>query len=215
MMFLPLARPGLMVCLLALPLLSWAGRPQVVDDAGVNDTGQGHVETWWTHGPQGVRVFSVAPAYAPMDGVELAMAHNRDLAGRDHSWQAQAKIQITPSQEDGCNFAVSLAQQQVRHQAHLSAVNGLMSCHRGPWSMHVNLGGVRPSGESLARTWGVGLEHRWDGWALILETYGQRHTRPTLQLGARTWLTPQWQLDGSVGAQGGHGIVTLGVKYQF
>lgn len=214
-----LSQPFVLRCLtasvLVLPLLSWAGRPQVVDDAGVNDTGHGHVEVWWTHGPSGVRGFTAAPAYAPLDGVELSVAHNRDLAGRDHSWLAQAKIQITPSQEEGCNFAVALGQLHVYQQGSTSLVNGLMSCNRGPWSLHANLGGLRAPASPLARTWGLGLEHRWDSWTLILEAFGQRHTQPTLQLGARTWLTPAWQLDASVGAQGGRGVATLGVKYQF
>jgi hypothetical protein len=48
-----------------------AGRPLTVDDANVNEVGEGHVEGWWTRAPDGSRSWTVAPAYAPMKNLEL------------------------------------------------------------------------------------------------------------------------------------------------
>ena len=41
-----------------------AGRPLTVDDANVNDLGEGHVEGWWTRAPGDSRSWAVAPAYS-------------------------------------------------------------------------------------------------------------------------------------------------------
>ena len=41
-----------------------AGRPLTVDDANVNEVGEGQVEGWWTRSPNGARSWTVAPAYA-------------------------------------------------------------------------------------------------------------------------------------------------------
>lgn len=55
-----------------------AGRPLTVDDANVNDVGEGQVEGWWTRSPNGSRSWTVAPAYAPIKNVELGAGISRD-----------------------------------------------------------------------------------------------------------------------------------------
>lgn len=40
---------------LVCTLQAQAGRPLTVDDANVNDAGEGHVEGWWTRAPNGLR----------------------------------------------------------------------------------------------------------------------------------------------------------------
>lgn len=61
-----LARKLLVLSAAALPLVARAGRPIMVDDAGVNDAGAGHLEIWFERGPGGHRAWTAAPAYAPM-----------------------------------------------------------------------------------------------------------------------------------------------------
>jgi hypothetical protein len=80
-----------------------AGRPLTVDDANVNDTGAGHVETWWARAADGTRSWNVAPAYAPVEGLELAAVMARELRTGHVTQNIQAKFRITPSQDNGCN----------------------------------------------------------------------------------------------------------------
>lgn len=63
-----LARKLLVLSAAALPLVAHAGRPMMVDDAGVNHAGAGHLETWFERGPGGHRAWTAAPAYAPHRG---------------------------------------------------------------------------------------------------------------------------------------------------
>ena len=97
----------LIACMLALaPLLAHAGRPLMVDDAGVNDAGAGHIETWFERGPGGARAWTAAPAYAPLPGLELGAALSRDTTARATVLRLQAKWQFTrPADGGGCYHA--------------------------------------------------------------------------------------------------------------
>ena len=79
-----------------------AGRPLTVDDANVNDAGEGHVEGWWTRAPNGSRSWTVAPAYAPIQNVELGAGIAREQKTGLETLNVQAKFRITESQENGC-----------------------------------------------------------------------------------------------------------------
>ena len=62
---------------------TWAGRPLDVDDAGVNAKGHGHVELWQTRAADGTRNWTIAPAFAPIEGFEVAYVRNTDNSSRD------------------------------------------------------------------------------------------------------------------------------------
>ena len=79
------------------------GRPLTVDDANVNEVGEGHVEGWWTRAPNGSRSWTVAPAYAPIQNVELGAGIAREQKTGLETQNIQAKFRITPSQDKGCN----------------------------------------------------------------------------------------------------------------
>ncbi len=82
---------GAVVLLLGALGHAHAGRPLGVDDAGVNDAGHGHLEMWW-EGPRGERgTVLAAPAYAPIEGLELGALLARDLQGHATLQGVQAK----------------------------------------------------------------------------------------------------------------------------
>ena len=56
-----------------------AGRPLTVDDANVNEVGAGQLETWHARQADGVNVWTVAPAYGLMEGVEIGASWSRDI----------------------------------------------------------------------------------------------------------------------------------------
>lgn len=195
-----------------------AGRPLVVDDANVNDTGKGHVEIWHTRA-EGVRMLSLAPAYAPIDGLELAASVSRDSGADARQTALQLKWRITPSQENGCNVGTSagVAWSRVAGQrARTPYLNGLASCNLGGTaSVHLNLGVVREDGGGTTRNGGVAVEREFGPVTGHLEWFGAQGTKPTLNLGLRGMLTDTLQLDGSIGRGDGVTITTLGVKVLF
>lgn len=167
-----------------------AGRPLSVDDANVNDTGAGHVEMWAAHAP-GSTVLNVAPAFAPIDGVELAVALGRDTKSKVNTSTLQLKWRITPSQEAGCNVATSFGATRISDGGgHQRFLNGLATCNfGGQGSIHFNVGVVKPSGEGSVKTWGVAYEREMGALTPHVEFFGAKGSKPTAQVGARTKLT--------------------------
>jgi hypothetical protein len=53
-------------------------------------------------------VLNLAPAYAPIDGLEISGVLSRDTTNRVNAQSVQAKWRITPSKEKGCNVAAVL-----------------------------------------------------------------------------------------------------------
>jgi len=141
----------LLVPALALAALSsaWAGRPLAVDDANTNDAGHGHVEAWATRVP-GLTVLTVAPAYAPIDGLEFGAAYARENGSGVHATTLQLKWRITASRDDGCNLGLSLGGSRLSHGGgRVGFANLLGSCNGvAGGSVHLNLGQAKASGES-------------------------------------------------------------------
>ena len=217
----PCPRSFRSVSLLAVVLAAasgpaWAGRPLSVDDANTNDAGAGHVEMWVSRAP-GSTVLNVAPAYAPVDGLEFGVAASRDTSSKVTVGTVQLKWRITPSQEVGCNLGTSLGASRVSDGGgHLRFLNGLVSCNfGGQGSVHLNLGVVKPSGDSSAKTWGVAYERETGPVTPHLEFFGEKGGKPTAQVGLRGQLAEAWQLDGTVGRHDGQTLYSVGVKFQF
>ena len=68
---------GLTVAALLFGTHAWAGRPLTVDDAGMNDKGNGHVELWYAADNRGFRQFSIAPAYAAFENIAVPSFRGR------------------------------------------------------------------------------------------------------------------------------------------
>jgi hypothetical protein len=193
-----------------------AGRPLTVDDANVNDVGEGHVEGWWTRGPSGSRSWTVAPAYSPIQNVELGAGMARDPKTKLETVNVQAKFRITPSQENGCNVGAVVGSSRTTGETSKGYVNALFSCnHVRLGSLHTNLGLFDVSSSQRIGTWGLAWERAYGDVTAHVEVYGQQHDKPTWATGLRTNILPKLQLDGSVGRQAGQNLVTIGTKWMF
>ncbi|MDI1340227.1 hypothetical protein [Polaromonas sp.] len=219
MVFMPpffLFRPLLVASSLLACLSAHAGRPLTVDDANTDDAGTGHVEGWYARQPGHAHTWTVAPAYAPVDGLELGAAVTRDRSAATTSQALQAKWRITPSQEAGCNAAAVLGATQTRGQSGTTPyLNGLLSCNSSWGATHVNLGGQRPAGGPGVATWGLAHEREFGAATVHVEAFGQRLAKPTFQVGARTHLTQRLQLDATVGRSKRETLLSVGLKQSF
>ena len=204
-------------------LLGWgfvlsvqAGRPLSVDDANVNDVGEGHVEGWWTRGPSGARSWTIAPAYSPVQNVELGAGLAREQKTGLETQNIQAKFRITPSQENGCNAGAVIGTARTTGDVSKGYVNALFSCnHARLGSLHTNFGALDFSNTQRIGTWGLAWERAYGDVTAHVEVYGQQHDKPTWATGLRTNILPKLQLDGSVGRQAGQNLVTIGTKWMF
>ena len=214
----PILRPRtLAVLTLVLGCSSaFAGRPLTVDDANTNDAGAGHVEAWVAR-DAGSTVVTVAPAYAPIDGLEFGLALSRDITAKVNASTVQAKWRITPSQEKGCNLGISAGlSRESGGDGTTRFVNGLGSCNFGSQgSLHLNLGLVKTPGTSSVKVWGLAFEREVGGVTPHLEWFGEKGGKPTVQVGARAQVAAGWQLDGTVGRHDGDNLYSLGLKFQF
>lgn len=192
---------------------SLAGRPLNVDDANVNEPGAGHVEFWFARQPGGARVWTVAPAFSPREGMELAGAVSRNMAANIHTTSLQAKFRLTPSQENGCNFGAVVGASQVQGQSGSTpAATGLMTCNTSAGALHMNLGASRAPGGPTLPAYGVAWEQDLDGATGHVECLAQRQSKPTLGFGLRKELHKNFQLDGSVARNSGETLFSVGVK---
>ncbi len=195
---------------------SFAGRPLTVDDANVNDTGDGHAEAWWTRSPNGVRSWTVAPAYAHVDNIELGAGIVREQFSGIQTQNIQAKFRLSPTQENGCNFGAVAGYARVDGQSSQPYVNGLFSCnHPSMGSLHTNLGALNFSSSQRVRTWGVAWERAYGEVTVHIEKFGMEHEKPTTAVGLRFNVMEDLQLDTSVGRTNKKNIFTLGLKWMF
>lgn len=193
-----------------------AGRPLSVEDANVNETGHGHVENWWAHSSAGSRSWNVAPAWSPLDGVELAAAFSREGLSQQNTKAVQIKWRLTAAQDHGCNWGTLLGLSQTASEKPRPYVHGLLSCHHPTWgSFHANLGAVQDATSAYLQTRGVAWERSLGHVVLHLENFGLKGSRPTRAIGVRHDLLPQLQVDASLGRQAGQTLTTVGLKWMF
>lgn len=184
-----------------------AGRPLTVDDASVNDAGNGHVETWYARQGGRLHTWTVAPAYAPIDGLELGASFTRDRTTPQSSEAVQAKWRITPVQEAGCNAGAVLGVGHARGAGRTPYVNGLFTCNSRWGATHFNLGANRTSGNPTLGTWGLAHEHMFGAVTAHVEAFGQRLSKPAFQVGAR--------VDVARGRSDRDTLVSVGLKLSF
>jgi hypothetical protein len=193
-----------------------AGRPLTVDDANVNDVGEGHVEGWWTRSPDGSRSWTVAPAYAPAQNMELGAGLSRQQRTGLETLNVQAKFRLTPSQENGCNLGAVVGTARTTGENTKGYVNALLTCnHTSLGSLHTNLGALDFSSGQRIGTWGLAWERAYGEVTAHVEAYGQQQDKPSWAAGMRMNILPKLQLDASMGRQARHNMVTLGTKWMF
>ena len=193
-----------------------AGRPLTVDDANVNDVGEGQVEGWWTRSPNGSRSWTIAPAYAPIKNVELGAGIAREQKTGIESVNVQVKFRITESQEKGCNFGTVVGTARTDGESSKEYLNALFTCnHPTLGSLHTNLGALGFSKSQRIGTWGLAWERSYGEVTAHVEVYGQRQETPTWATGLRMNILPKLQLDASLGRQSGQNLLTVGTKWMF
>ncbi|MDO9199422.1 hypothetical protein, partial [Rhodoferax sp.] len=189
-----------------------AGRPLAVDDANVNEVGAGHVEAWYARQPDGANVWTVAPAYGLTEGMEIAASWARDASNQVNTTALQAKFRLTPSLKDGCNVGLAIGASRPNDgNGNTPYINGLLSCNMDAGSLHFNLGANRPPDGPALNTWGLAFEHEFGAMTAHVEYFGQEQASPTLQLGLRTELVKNVQIDGTVGHASGDALFSLGL----
>jgi hypothetical protein len=212
----PITSSFLLFIALLASMPSFAGRPLTVDDASVNDAGDGHVEAWWTRSPNGVRSWTVAPAYAPVENIELGAGIAREQFTGIQTQNIQAKFRITPTQENGCNFGAVLGSARVEGDSFKPYVNGLFSCNSSTLgSFHTNVGALDVSSSQRVRTWGVAWERAYGEVTVHIEKFGMENEKSTIATGLRFNVMEDLQLDTSVGRANKQNIVTVGLKWMF
>lgn len=222
------ANPTLLRPLLCRAALVWlalaacsthAGRPLTVDDAATNAKGEGHVEAWYARMPGRAHSWNLAPAYAPIEGLEFSGLVARDTTNRVNMQALQVKWIVTPPQERGCNAGLVGGAGRSAAAGNASSTtpyfNGLLTCRQGDWAGHANLGRQLPDGAPAATTWGLAVERALGAVTAHAEAFGERHGRPTRQLGLRTELRPGLQLDGTVGRAESQTVFSVGLKQSF
>ena len=212
----PITSSFLLFIALLASMPSFAGRPLTVDDASVNDAGDGHVEAWWTRSPNGVRSWTVAPAYAPVENIELGAGIAREQFTGIQTQNIQAKFRITPTQENGCNFGAVLGSARVEGDSFKPYVNGLFSCNSSTLgSFHTNVGTLDVSSSQRVHTWGLAWERAYGEVTVHIEKFGMKNEKSTIATGLRFDVMEDLQLDTSVGRANKQNIVTVGLKWMF
>jgi hypothetical protein len=191
-----------------------AGRPLSVDDANVNEKGAGHVEMYYENSGN-TKQWTVAPAFAVADGLELALSYSRDTPNTGSASGIQAKYQFSKPKEGGCNAAGALALGRSSPDSSIGATL-MATCQLGFADLHANLGATRDKlSKTTVKTVGLALEKELGGVGLHIEIVGEEGAKPKVQIGARKELVKNWQLDGTIGRQAGQSLWSLGMKYQF
>jgi hypothetical protein len=208
--------------LLALTLSLWgthahAGRPLAVDDANVNEKGAGHVEVWVARDGEKNNIGNVAPAFAPIEGVEVGVSYAKASKNGTAEKAIQAKWRITPSQENGCNFASTLGTVHVAGVGASPFLVGIMTCNSPIGSVHTNITRHNPKDEASYNSWGVAFERTIGSFTPHIEVFADEGGKPTFQIGAKKEIADGIQLDATLGSdrQNRATVFSIGFKFAF
>jgi hypothetical protein len=214
--------PHARLALISFTLCLWAsqahaGRPLAVDDANVNEKGAGHVEVWVARDSDKINTWNLAPAFAPIDGVEVGVSYAKARKNGNTEQAIQAKWRITPSQENGCNVASTLGSVHEKSVGSSPYLVGILSCNSALGSVHVNLTRHQPKDEKNYNSWGVAFERAMGSVTPHVEIFGDEGGKPTVQFGAKTEIAEGLQLDATAGRdrQNRAIVFSLGFKYSF
>ena len=195
---------------------AWAGRPLNVDDANVNNAGEGQLETWYAREPGGSSVWNISPAYTPLPGLELGATATRDRTLRINIFSLQAKLQLSKPLEAGCHYAGVVGVLRPDGQSGGAPYGtAIMTCAMAPGALHLNLGASRAPGESAAAAFGVAWEQDLKVAIGHVEMLAEQRTKPAFNVGLRRDVAKDVQIDGSVGRSDRQTLWSVGVKFKF
>lgn len=207
-------KPLCVLFLGVLPAVAGAGRPLLVDDAATNAAGHGHIESWYDTQE---RTFNIAPAFAPIEDLELGAAYAKSNASGKTSYSIQAKKLFTSPKDNGCNTGATLGRTSVQNDNAYTVYGwGILSCHSPQWgSVHLNVGWTKERSLSSKQLTGVAFEYPLENFTPHAEWTRLEGEKGVRAVGARTELLKDVQLDGSYRVQDKKNYWTLGVKWQF
>ncbi|MFZ6801680.1 autotransporter outer membrane beta-barrel domain-containing protein [Undibacterium sp. Di24W] len=185
-----------------------AGRPMIVDDAGVVANKTCQVESWRQKNLTGAEYWAV-PACNLTGNLELAMGGARLVSNQMRSvnrFQMQGKTLFKTMDSNGWGAGLVFGNQFDPSQGMVGDLYirapVSFSFREDQVIVHTNLGwSHNKNTKSDAATWGVGTEISLNSrTALTAEIYGQTQVKPSFQLGIRHTLIPdQLQLSVSYG----------------
>jgi hypothetical protein len=126
---------------------------------------------------------------------------------------------ITPSQDQGYNFATSFGAARINTDTGSGNgrfIAGLFSCNGTPvGDVHFNLGHEKQNGSSGQTTYGVALEKSFGAITPHIEVFGGHQADTSVDVGIRGDISRNVQLDGSARRADGSTFYTLGLKFRF
>lgn len=211
------------LALLCVMTSARAGRPMIVDDAGIVGANSCQLESWVYNGSNGTEYWAV-PACNFSGNLEIALggAHIDGTGQRGTVAVLQGKTLFKPLDSNGWGAGLVFGTQTVLGNSGLGDVFATVpvsfSFHNNRIVTHTNAGFVRvkSSGRTLG-TWGAGVEVVMDERSTFTaETFGQQGGKPLVQFGVKYWLTPdRLQLDATYGNRVGNGskdrFMTIGL----
>ena len=206
---------ALTLCLTNLPVQ--AGRPLAVDDANVNDKGAGHIEVWLARDNDKINTWNFAPAYAPVEGVEIGVSYAKARKSGTAEQAIQAKWRITLSQVNGCNVASTLGTVHEKNIGSSPYLVGILTCNSAVGAIHINLTRHNPKYENSFNSWGVAFERQMGSITPHIETFADQGQKANLQVGAKSEIAQGLQLDATIGRdrQNRANVFSIGVKQSF
>ena len=200
--------------LLHTSTLVLAGRPLLVDDANTNESGHGHIETWYDSKDKS---FTVAPVYAPLEGLELGAVLSKSNSTYENTNSFQFKKLLSVARESGCNTAATLGRSSVQNSGYHTVYGwGILTCNSIEWgSVHMNLGLTKTNTQSSKQLYGIALDYPIFGFVPHIEWLHQDSEKNVAAIGIRTELIKNLQIDSSYRTQGNQSYYTVGMKFQF
>ena len=180
-----------------------------MDDANVNDPGHGHVEAWYARAP-GRHTWTVAPAFAPIDGLELGAAFSRPHHAAEHRSRA-GQMAHHPGAGRRLQCGAVLGASHTRGTGRTPYLNGLMTCNSDWGASHFNLGLTGAPGPA---PWPPGA------WRMSVNSARSRPmSRPSASGGPNLpsrsgahEIAKGLQLDGTVGRGNRETLVSVGIR---
>jgi len=191
-----------------------AGRPLLIDDANTNESGHGHIESWYDSKD---KLFTAAPVYAPIEGLELGAVVSKSNSTNENTHSLQLKKLFTAAQENSCNTAATFGRSAVQSSGNYTLYGwGILTCNsKDLGSVHVNLGLTKENTQSSNQLYGVAFEYSLQSLVPHIEWLHQDNEKDVAAIGIRTELIKNLQIDGSYRVQDGESYYTVGMKYQF
>lgn len=207
-----------------------AARPMIVDDARLVDAGSCQIETWrrfnrdsretWALpgcNPFGNLEFTLGSAELPVDDLGLRSATRTvQMQGKTLFRSLETNSYAYGLAAGGVVRSRGAADQVPNYYAYAPFTRSMLDDR---WFVHANLGvqraGVEPKN---GLTYGVGTEYGITPRVfLMVETFGDNHSRNSYQGGVRFWVVPnRVQIDATLGTQagdvGGSRWISIGLR---